>query len=233
MRCEGLMARAYQYPFDFAYRQEFRFDDFLAADNTQLLQFLRGFVTAPERLCFLHGTVGSGKTHLLQALCQQSASAVYLPLAQLLSYGPDTLDGLDMLDLLVVDDLQVVAGHSDWEQRLFALFNAVQAGGNHLCLAADQPPATLPLQLADLRSRLQLCLVFDVHELDDTGKLTLLRRAAARRGLELKDEVGRYILQRSARDLHSLLALLDHLDTHSLAEQRRLTQPFVKQCLGW
>lgn len=228
------MTPAFQYPFAFEIRKEFLFDNFIdTGANAVLLHFLRHFGQGNERFCYLRGVPASGKTHLLQALCQSGDNAVYLPLRQLSAHGPATLEGLESVDLLLVDDLQVVAGDESWEQALFRLFNAVHAGRGRLSLAAAEGPLQLPLQLADLRSRLQLCVQFEVHEPDDAGKLAVLRQQAAQRGLELREEVGAYILQRSGRDLHALIAVLEQLDTMSLSEQRRLTIPFVKAALHW
>jgi DnaA family protein len=158
---------------------------------------------------------------------------VYLPLAQLLDYGPATLEGLENFPLLVIDDVQAIAGNTAWEHRLFELFNAVHAGAGHLCLAADQPAAQLPLQLADLRSRLQLCVAFEAHELDDAGKAQVLRQNAAQRGMELKEDAAHYLLLHAARGMHALMNVLDVLDRQSLAEQRRLSIPFIKACMDW
>jgi DnaA family protein len=228
------MSSVFQYPFDFVIRKELLFSNFVCmADNAPLVHFLRQFMQARERLCFLHGVRGSGKTHLLQALCQHSEHGVYLPLAQLLPYGPATLDDLEQLDLLVLDDVQVIAGNPEWEHKLFELFNAVHAGQGHLCLAADEAPGRLPLQLADLRSRLQLCVPFEVQELDDQHKTEVLRLNAEQRGMELRDDAAQFILLHSSRNLHDLMALLDRLDRLSLAQQRRITIPFMKACLGW
>jgi DnaA family protein len=225
---------AFQYPFEFALRNEVLFSNFVwTAANAPLEHFLLHFTASSERLCLLHGAPGSGKTHLLQALCQHSEIGVYLPLRQLLPFGASVLEGLDTFPLLVIDDVHVLAGNREWELRLFELFNAVYAGTGRMCLAADRPAAQLPLQLADLRSRLQLCVPFEVQDLDDASKMDVLRQNAARRGLELKEDVAQYILLHSARGMHELMLVLDKLDRQSLAEQRRLTLPFVKACMQW
>jgi DnaA family protein len=109
----------------------------------------------------------------------------------------------------------------------------VQASGGRLCFAATDVLALLPLQLADLRSRLQLCVSYEVVENADAAKALIMRLRAEQRGIELKDEVMQYIMLRNSRNLHDLMAVLDKLDTLSLAEQRRVTIPFVKEIMSW
>ena len=228
------MTGSFQYPFDFAIQTELLFSNFFSSPaNEPLLHFLQDFARSTERLCYLWGTRGSGKTHLLQALCQDVDRAVYIPLQQMLEYGPHTLDGLEALDMVVLDDLQSVAGQIAWEEKLFELFNAIDASGGRLCFAATDVLAQLPLQLADLRSRLQLCVSYEVVENEDAAKALIMRLRAEQRGIELKDEVMQYIMLRNSRNLHDLMAVLDKLDTLSLAEQRRVTIPFVKEIMHW
>lgn len=225
---------SFQLPFAFSFREELNFASFHPTPaNAPLLQYLQGFEQGKDQFCFLWGAAGSGKTHLLQALCHASATAVYLPLAQMLAHGPQSLDGLDAFAFLVFDDVQVLAGQRDWEERLFQLFNALHARGAHICLAADRNPAALPLALADLRSRLQLSVVFEVQTLDETGRLAVLKQRAHQRGIELKEEVAAYIMARSPRGMLDLLAVLDRLDELSLAEKRRVTIPFIRSIFNW
>jgi DnaA family protein len=228
------MMNSFQYPFDFAIQMELLFSNYFPSPaNEALLHYLRNFAQGPERLCYLWGVEGSGKTHLLQALCQDSDKAVYIPLRQMLAHGPHTLDGLETLDMVVLDDLQVAVGNSAWEEKLLELFNATQAAGGKLVFAATQQPARLGMRLADLASRLQLCVSFEVVENDDAAKAIIMRARAEQRGIELKDEVMQYIMLRSSRGLHDLMTILDKLDTLSLAEQRRVTIPFVREIMQW
>jgi DnaA family protein len=75
--------------------------------------------------------------------------------------------------------------------------------------------------------------VFEVQELGDEAKAAALVARAARRGIELRDEVLQFILARNTRSMHDLALLLDRLDHSALAEQRRVTVPFVKSVMGW
>ncbi len=228
------MSGSFQYPFNFAIQTELLFSNFFSSRaNEALLHFLQDFARSNERLCYLWGNRGSGKTHLLQALCQSSDRAVYIPLQQMMAFGPHTLDGLETLDLVVLDDLQLVAGNKAWEEKLFELFNAAQSSAGRLCFAASEPLAHLPLKLADLRSRLQLCVSYEVVENDDFDKALVMRQRADQRGIPLKEDVMQYIMLRNSRNMHDLMAVLDRLDTLSLAEQRRVTIPFVREIMNW
>jgi DnaA family protein len=91
----------------------------------------------------------------------------------------------------------------------------------------------LPVQLADLKSRLTLALVFQLRPLSDEDKLRALQLRASRRGLHLTDEVGRFILSRNTRSMDALFDMLERLDQASLQARRKLTIPFVKEIMGW
>jgi DnaA family protein len=227
------MSTGFQYPFAFSFRDDHDFASFLPGANAQVPAYLQRFAASRDPFCLIWGAAGAGKSHLLQALCQQTPAALYLPLRQLHAYGPEVLAGLAGQPLLVLDDLDVVAGEPAWEEQLFQLFNGALQQATQLCCAATAPPGGLALTLADLRSRLQLAVVFALQPPDDATRAALLRQLALRRGMVLKDEVVDYLLSRNQRDLPSLLAVLDRLDVSSLAERRRLTIPFIKDTLGW
>lgn len=190
-----------------------------------------------ENLIYLWGAPGVGRSHLLQAAClrfeQRGEQAVYLPLTELAEHGPALLDGLEQCALVCLDDLQAVAGRADWEEALFHLFNRLRDVGRCLLLSAAAAPRELSVQLPDLRSRLSLALVFQLQLLSDEDKLRALQLRASRRGLQLPDDVARFILTRGSRSMSDLFALLERLDQASLQAQRKLTIPFLKEVLGW
>ena len=188
-----------------------------------------------EPIIYLSGAGGSGKSHLLQAACHLAGeSALYLPLGELAEYPPgDVLRGVETLNLVCLDDIGSVLGRDNWELALFDLVNRARQWGCRLLLAADGPPRTQGVVLPDLRSRLSWGVVFQLPQLDDESRSAILRFRAERRGLILPGEVASYIVNRAPRSLEGLLELLDQLDRASLAEQRALSIPFVKQSLGW
>jgi DnaA family protein len=142
------------------------------------------------------------------------------------------LDGLEKLDLVLLDSLQSVTGLADWELALFNLFNRLRDQEGRLIVSADRPPAELPLQLKDLASRLSWGPCYRLNPLDDEGREELLRRALNERGLRLSPEAARFILSRLPRDIQSLTQSVARLDQASLASQRKLTIPFIREVLA-
>lgn len=191
---------------------------------------------AGESQCYLWGAPATGKTHLLQALCQEfsrrDTSSVYLPLRMFEAGDAAILSDLGELALVCVDDLDVIIGKSEWELGLFNLINVSRQAGHSLVLASKQNPSYLRTGLPDLESRLLWGPVFKLQSLDDNGKLNALRTHAEQRGIEFSDEVGHYLLNNFPRDLVFLLQILDRLDESSLAAKRRLTVPFIKSVLA-
>lgn len=185
---------------------------------------------------YLYGPTGCGKTHLLHAACTVLASQrqqpFYLSLSDCGSLSPKVLRDLEELDLIALDDLQCIAGDDNWELALFTLFNSVVERGGRLLITANTSIDQLGICLPDLRSRIGWCTIFRLEELEDPEKIGALQAQARRRGMELNDEVGRYLLSRVRRDMGSLLEVLDQLDDASLVAQRRLTIPFVRGILN-
>lgn len=213
------------------------FENFLIAPrNAQALHCLADPAQA-QQLVAIWGGSGSGLTHLLQAACQQRAqehrNALYLPLTDRAELHPDILQGVDSLSLVCIDDVQSIAGDTEWEAALFTAFNAIRETRTQLVIAAHCAPAALPIALPDLASRLQSCLVFQIGELDDREKVLALQLRAKNRGMAMSDGVAEYILHRAERNLVTLMTILERLDEVSLTQQRRLTIPLVKTALGW
>ena len=209
-----------------------------ATPNAQVLAAVRNqIVLATEPFMFLWGAAGCGLTHLLQAACHQAQTAnksfQYFPLRDLVGYAPEELfAGLESLDFVCLDGLDQVVGRSDWELALFNLYNRLRDANKLLLVAAALGPRELPIALPDLASRLQWGVTFHVHSLDDEEKQQALQFRARARGLELSDEVASFIIQRLPRDMNELFWQLNRLDHASLAEQRKLTIPFVKKILS-
>ena len=182
------------------------FENFVAGPNAEAVAAVRAFAAGAmrEAVLYLWGEPGSGRTHLLHAAARMHPG------------------------LVLADDVETLdeAG----QQRLFAAINGAREGGAAVLAAGRQPPAQLVLR-EDLRTRLAWGLVYQLKPLTDAEKALYLRAQAARRGLQLSDEVLGYLLTRLPRDLASLTGVLEALDRHSLASKRPVTVPLVREAL--
>jgi len=227
-----------QLPLNLRLKDSSSFQNYLPAGNRAAFEHLRTAVARRmqneknEPVLFLHGPTGTGRTHLLQAACRAGhdagVSAMYIPLGEP-GVEPALLEDLEGNALMCLDDVERIAGQPAWEAALFALVERLRAAGGMLIAAGARPPRELGLALPDLATRLGWGPVYALAPLSEGAKLEAVRLRARNRGLEMSDEVARYILARYPRDLDSLFALLDRLDAASFAEQRRLTVPFLRR----
>jgi DnaA family protein len=230
-----------QLPLAIGLRTDATFDNFVvAAANTAAIHALRAWLEQGEAgVFYLSGPSGSGRSHLLQAACQQlrasgadGAGAFYLPLRQLATQSPaELLEGLDAVRLLCLDDIDAVLGDPIWAEQLFHLFNRLMARGGQLLVAAPAPAPQIECALPDLRSRLSWGGSFHLRLLDDAGRRRLLQVRARERGFDIAEDVAAFILNRHARDVTSILLLLEKLDQHSLVHKKRVTITLVRQLL--
>ncbi|HEY7776125.1 MAG TPA: DnaA regulatory inactivator Hda [Kineobactrum sp.] len=228
--------RTQQLALNMRLRDDASFDNFLAtAAQAPLLGALREQQAAGgEPVVFIHGASDTGKSHLLQAACQLAGpGGCYLPLGELVLFAPDeVLEGLESRWLVCLDDIDAVLGRADWEQALFHFYNRARAANCRLLISANAAPRALTVDLPDLRSRLSWGVVFQLAAPADDSRQAILEFLALRRGLQMPEEVSRFLVTRAPRSLGALIALLEKLDSSSLAEQRPLTVPFVKKVLG-
>ncbi len=209
------------------------FASFLDSGNETLVATLAGIAEGePGQGCWLWGAAATGRTHLLQAVCDRAGDrSVYVPLEALVEAGPGVLEGLASRELVCIDDVDRVLGDAAWEGALFTLFNDLQDSGGQMIVAASAAPREMPVELADLASRMSRLAVFQVRALDDEQRVAALQLRAGHRGIELPDETARFMIRRSRRDMASLYELLDKLDLEALRAQRRLTVPFVRDVM--
>lgn len=203
------------------------FDNFATGANAATLAHLRA-LTPGAAPVYLWGPTGSGKTHLVQAVVARlQADGV-----RGVNFGPDVAapwTGSEGCGIVVIDDCDRLG--PEQQHSAFSLFVDAAQGGATILAAGRLPPVDLLLR-EDLRSRLGWGHVMAVQALTETEARAQLRREADRRGILLTDEVVQYLLTRFARDLKSLFDLLNRLDEFSLAQQRNVTVPLLKQMLA-
>ena len=227
---------AAQLPLALRYPPDQRLDGFIGASAGVLAQVESLADGRGHDWLYLAGASASGKTHLALAACAAAAAVgrrgAYLPLQAAAGRMREALEALQDNDVIALDGLDAIAGRRDDEVALFSFHNRARDAGTAVLYAARMTPDALPLALPDLRSRLSQCTRIMLAPLGDDGRREVLRLRARRRGLSIDEAAIDWLLRRVDRDLSSLAALLDRLDRASLAAQRRVTVPFLREVLG-
>lgn len=210
------------------------FASFRTGANAELLSELKQLAqVSRDPGCWLWGEAGSGRSHLLQAVCAEAQarqrSSIYLPLTTL-PPEPETIATLEA-DVVCVDDIERWLGDRTLETALMALYQRQQARRGVLIVSAGASSRALDCVLPDLASRLRALPAYRLKPLPDEDLIAVLKAAAHQRGLQLNRVTADFWITRSRRSLPVLLAELDQLDRVSLAAQRRLTIPLLKDVL--
>jgi DnaA family protein len=183
------------------------FDNFVPGGNAELLQALLAAARgdAAERVLYVWGESGAGKSHLAQAFADATAGRERVRV----------IDGIERLD----EDAQA------------ALFNDfIDRGFDLLLVTATAAPAHLAIR-RDLASRLATGVTYRVLPLTDGEKRAALAAHARTRGFGLSEDVSSYLLTHARRDMGSLMATLDAIDQYSLETGRPVTVPLLKAAM--
>ena len=226
-----------QVPLKFEFQTNLAFASFFAGQNSHIVSLLHTLAhDGEEQQIFIWGEQGCGKTHLLQACCQEAKSQAKDPFYLRFTSGRlpsvELLAGLEDVELVCLDDIQQLCGHPEWERALFVFYNSHRQNSHKLLLSANCPPKFLPFELADLKTRMGWGLTLKLRPPADQEIIEALTFKAHYLGFDLSPKVGGFLLRHYVHNLPSLWALLDKIDHATLAAQRKLTIPFLKQILS-
>jgi|TARA_B110000438_G_scaffold161301_1_gene154549 DnaA family protein len=210
------------------------FESYFPADNHDVLTFLTEMISKKNYSpsCWLWGINSSGKSHLLQSVCERLRdNAIYLPMEELIDEDPSLLEGLTSRKFICIDDIHLCAKKNHWELALFDLFNRLIELQSTLLVSSLYSPKINDFFLSDLTSRFSQYSVYKLKSMNDEDCKSALQLRAIQRGLDLPDDTVNYMLTHNKRDMKILYDFLDKLDTESLAAKRKLTIPFIKSVM--
>lgn len=211
------------------------FENFVNGPNQAVVKALKELSDEPGSNIYLSGGEGSGKTHLLNASCikirQRQGRAFYLALKRLPKDAIASLQGLEKLDLVCVDDLHVIAGDRAWEEALFHCFNRIREANGRLIVSSRERLSALELGLPDLASRLAWGLRLQLIPLEDNDKLAVINQHSDALGLSLPDDVQQYLLKHHDRSMAALVHTVENLQQAALTHKRRITIPLAREVL--
>ena len=210
------------------------FDSFYTTKlNKQLLYLLKDEALKEDLL--IYGAKDSGKTYLIQALCNQfnnqGKSSFFLPMRQAIELSVDILDSLENIELVCIDGLESLVGNRAWEVGLFNLINRSFNCNNRLIFTSAKNIDGMNFELKDLDSRLRKIQSHELHSLADDDILYALKHIANLRCIELGSKEAQYLLTYADRNISDLVKILESLDQLSMEMKRKITIPLIKEVI--
>jgi chromosomal replication initiator protein len=196
---------------------------------------------------FVWGGVGLGKTHLINALahdllnrrprrrvaCLAAEAFMNSLISSLRQHQMDAFrDGFREVDVLILDDVQFLAGKERTQEEFFHTFNALHTAGNQVVLTSDKPPHAIPELEQRLRSRFEGGLIADIHPPTNGMRIAIVTKKAALHGIELPPEVARLVAQRSGPSVRELEGALTRVMATSALRGMPLDAALVEGLLA-
>jgi len=172
---------------------------------------------------FIYGGVGLGKTHLLQALGNEviknfhQKKIQYLPAEKFTSAVVTAIRNREIegfktkcqkADILILDDVQFLAGKEKTQEEFFHTFNALYEKNKQIVLSSDRPPKAIPALAERLRSRFEGGMIADISYPDYETRIAILKAKCLERKTDFSEDVLNYIaanIQRNIRELEGAL----------------------------
>lgn len=178
---------------------------------------------------FIYGGVGLGKTHLLQAVGNKVSEnrerkVLYIPAERFTQQIVDaimnrTIEDLKAqyarLDLLILDDVQFIAGKAKAQEIVFATFNELYGKNKQIILSSDRPPAAIPTLEERLRSRFEGGMIADVAVPELETRLAILKQKLVGKDISLNEEILTYIATHMQKNIRELEGALNRVVAYS------------------
>jgi len=195
---------------------------------------------------FIHGSSGLGKTHLMQSLCHSSLERaprtriLYLSCETFVNHFISALehgslskfrDKYRSVNVLVVDDIHVLANKEKTQEEFFHTFNTLYNAGAQIVLSSDSPPVEIPTLQERLVSRFSWGLVTRLETPCYETRVAILKRKGRERGRDLPDELTRFLAERIETNVRELEGAVNKLLGFASLSGQELSLQLARQCL--
>lgn len=196
---------------------------------------------------FIYGGVGLGKTHLLQAVGNAVLAAGPQKRVLYVSSERFTNEFVEAIreqktqqfrkryrgaDVLIIDDIQFLAGKAKTQEELFHTFNALHGQNKQVILSSDRPPAGIPTLQERLSSRLSGGMIVDIKKPDYETRLAILEEKAQQRGAHVTGEALEFIAKNIQNNVRDLEGALNRVLGHSEMHNEKVTLEYTKKTLA-
>jgi len=230
---------------------DYSFDHFITGPNNRLAYAASVAVANQPGVAynplFIHGGVGLGKTHLLQAICQQilgekpDTQIVYLSCDAFMNQFIECVQSGKMnefrhryrhADMLVIDDIHFLAQRERSQEEFFHTFNELYQSKRQIVLSSDSPPSEIPDLEERLVSRFQWGLVANVSKPDLETRVAIIKAKARLRGIDLPPEVTSHIATKIDTNARELEGALTTVQGYAALQDKQITIALAREALG-
>ncbi len=228
----------------------YTFDSFVIGGSNRLAHAASLAVSeAPSKAynpLFIYGGVGLGKTHLMHAIGHYvisnntSEKVAYLSSEKFTNQfinairDNKTVDFRNKYrnkDVLLIDDIQFLAGKEQTQEEFFHTFNALHENNKQIVISSDRPPKEIPTLEDRLRSRFEWGLITDIQPPDLETRIAILRKKSLHEGIIVPDDVFLFIAQKIERNIRELEGALIRIIAFSSLEDKQITLPLAEEAL--
>lgn len=195
---------------------------------------------------YLHGGVGLGKTHLMHAIGNYIkkenpfSKIVFLTAEQFTTELINSIkdnknqefrDKYRNVDVLLIDDIQFIAGKTTTQEEFFHTFNALHEANKQIVLTSDRPPSEMKTLEERLRSRFSWGLICDINPPDYETRMAILRKKAQDEGIIIGDEIIELIAERVKSNIRELEGVFNRVVAYRSLINKELTPDVVLEAL--
>jgi chromosomal replication initiator protein len=229
----------------------FRFSSFVVGHNSQFAHAAaKAVAEAPGdsyNPLFLYGGVGLGKTHLMHAIGHEvherfpRKRVVYLTSEQFTNEVISSIATARMgefrhkyrtVDVLLIDDVQFLAGKDRTKEEFFHTFNALHEINKQIVISSDRPPKEIPTLEDRLRSRFEWGLIADIQSPDFETRLAILHSKLGPNGSLIPEEVLNFIAHKVQRNIRELEGALTRIQAFAAVHQRQIDEDEAARLLA-